>query len=243
MRTVYLLLALPLFAIGAEAQEARGAYFGLSYGNLNYRNVNDVDGYEVYGIGAMSETADHARLLGGYRVHEQFAVEVGWGRAGLVDYDETTVYSAPGERLLYSRNALDVEIETVTVRVVGSIPFRRLSLFGGAGYYDAGLNGSYLNAGAYLYYDSYDYYSYWYDTTPEYREYVNGPDPLRNFPTEFDHVSTNGVTLAGGVQFDFDRGPSLRLEYEYFFTPSDVRLSTVNFGVLYRLGRNRHEGA
>jgi hypothetical protein len=61
-------------------------------------------------------------------------------------------------------------------------------------------------------------------------------------PSEFDHRSLHGVTLAGGVQFDFHRGPSLRFEYEYFFTPSDVRLDTLTFGVLYQLGRNRSGG-
>jgi opacity protein-like surface antigen len=244
MRPAYLLFALPLLAVGAEAQEVRGAYFGLSYGNLHYGNNNVVNGVESSGIGSFSKSEDLGRLLGGFRINEHFGVEAGWGKTSLIDYDRTTVYSAPGAPLEYSRSALDVEIETRTLRAVGNVPFERLNLFGSVGYYNADLEGEYLNAGA-SYYEGGYYYGGWYYyeepyyIEPYYYEWVDGPHSIAQLPSEFDRRSLKGVTLAGGVQFDFRRGPSLRVEYEYYFTPQDVSLHTVSFGALYRLGRNR----
>lgn len=240
MRPAYLLLAVSLFAIGAEAQQVKGAYFGLSYGDLHYGNNNVVGGIEVGGIGSFSASEDLGRLLGGYRINENLAVEAGWGNATLIDYDDTTVFSAPGEEpVQYSRSALNVEIETWTLRAVGSIPFQRLNLFGSVGYYGAELDGEYLNAGASIS-GGYEYWGYYYE--PYYYEYVDGPHSIAQLPSEFDRRSLRGASLAGGLQFDFRRGPGLRLEYEYYFTPSDVSLHTVSFGVLYQLGRDRLGG-
>ena len=252
MRPAYLVLALSLLAIGADAQEPRGPYFGLSYGDLHYGNSNAINGVEGTGIGSFSASEDLGRLLAGYRINENLAFEAGWGDASLIDYDNTTVYSEPGEILEYTRSALNVDIETRTLRAVGSVPFERVNLFGAVGYYNADLEGEYLNAEAWYFqggyfYDYYDFYYYGYDSEPQYYEpyyyeNVDGPHSIAQLPSEFDRRSLKGVTLAGGLQFDFRRGPSLRIEYEYFFTPSDVSLHTASFGVLYQIGRNRTRG-
>ena len=105
--------------------------------------------------------------------------------------------------------SLDAEIRTLSLRAIGIVPFEHLSLYGAAGYYDASVSG---------------YYSY--------------GDSFSSQVFRLDDYNDSGLTVAAGMQFDFDSGLSLRGEVEWFDTASDVTAYAFNFGVVFHLNRN-----
>lgn len=200
MRASYLLFALSMTTFAAQAQDAAGSYVGLSYGNLDYEEYDEEFDEELF-----SETGEQLRLFGGYRFGDHFALEAGWGKT--TGLDDSFSGNLPG--LGDVVESLDAEIETLTIRAVGIIPFDHLSLFGAAGYYDASVSGS---------------YSY--------------SDDFFSEAFTLDHLDDSGLTVAAGMQFDFDSGLSLRGEAEWFDTPSDITAYAINLGVLFYFGQN-----
>ncbi len=114
----------------ANAQSMSGGYVGFALGAMDYEEVDEDLGETLH------DTSTAYRFLGGYRFSDNFAVEGGWARtSGL---EESIVESIPFFGLLTLD--VDAELEVLTVRALGIIPFSKVSLFGGAGYFDAEAN-------------------------------------------------------------------------------------------------------
>jgi OmpA-OmpF porin, OOP family len=121
----------------ANAQGMSGGYVGFALGLMDYEE-DDEDLGET-----LSDTSTAYRVLGGYRFSDNFAVEGGWARTS--ELEESIVEVLP---FLGTFNIdIDAELEVLTVRAIGIIPFSKVSLFGGAGYYDAEANVSVSVAG------------------------------------------------------------------------------------------------
>jgi OOP family OmpA-OmpF porin len=130
MRVFGLLAAASLvFAHTAAAQQASGGYMGFALGVLDYEEDEESLGISI------SDSTSAYRILGGYRFTDNFAVEGGWGATG--DIEETFSEVIPGFGTLTANIKGDYEI--LTVRALGIVPFDKLSLLGGVGYYDADL--------------------------------------------------------------------------------------------------------
>ena len=195
---IFLTLFLSVSSI-VQAQEDKGGFVGLTFGSLSIEAYDESD-FELF-----SETGDQLRLFGGYRVNSNFAFEAGWSDTSGIDDSFGGNLPCCGDVTESAR----VDIETLTLRAVGIIPFDRVSLFGALGYYDASFSGTYS------YMDDFESISF----------------------NVGDFYDDSGATVAAGIQFDFDSGLSLRGEAEYFDTPSDVDAYAINIGVLYYLGR------
>jgi opacity protein-like surface antigen len=115
------------FVEAAAAQDRSGPYMGVSVGSFSYEE--DVD---ELGLG-IDDSTNTYRLIGGYRFSESFALEGGWGRTGDIEESFTEDFPPFGP-LTFDVGA---EFEVLTVRGLGFIPFERVSLLGGIGYYDA----------------------------------------------------------------------------------------------------------
>ena len=111
------------FAQAAAAQERGGAYMGFSVGSFSYSEDEDIldDSASAYGI------------MGGYRFNDNFALEGGWQKTG--DLEETLSEVIPPFGTVTLNLAADFEV--LTVKALGFIPFEKVSLLGGVGYFDA----------------------------------------------------------------------------------------------------------
>lgn len=118
------------FVQAANAQDRSGPYMGVSVGSFSYEE--DVD---ELGLG-IDDSTNTYRLMGGYRFSESFALEGGWGRTG--DIKES--FSEPFPPFGILTFDIGAEFEVLTVRGLGFIPFERVSLLGGIGYYDADID-------------------------------------------------------------------------------------------------------
>jgi opacity protein-like surface antigen len=198
---IFVIFLTPLLSVTSivEAQEGNGGFVGLTYGNLSIEAYDDFD-FELF-----SETGDQLRFFGGYQLNDNFALEAGWSDTSGIDDSFSGTLPCCGD----VTESANVDIETLTLRAVGIIPFDRVSLFGALGYYDASFSGTYS------YMDDFESISF----------------------SVGDFYDDSGATVAAGIQFDFDSGLSLRGEAEYFDTPSDVDAYAINIGVLYFLGR------
>ncbi|HEX6996535.1 MAG TPA: outer membrane beta-barrel protein [Gammaproteobacteria bacterium] len=192
MSRLLLLTGLALLASTSQAQENAGAYFGFSLGSFDYEETEEVTGLVI------SDSTSAYRLFGGYRFSDNFAVEGSWGATG--DIKEGFSGSDPALGTV----TLDIkgDYEVLSVRALGILPFDKVSLFGGVGYYDADLTarGRYEDAFQIV------------------AIKVEGSD--------------DGATVIGGLQFDLDR-LSIRGEYEWFDTDSNVDASDISIGLLF----------
>ena len=118
------------FVQAAAAQDRSGPYMGVSVGSFSYEE--DVDELGL----AIDDSTSTYRLLGGYRFSESFALEGGWGRTG--DIKES--FSEPFPPFGTITFDVAAEFEVLTVRGLGFIPFEKVSLLGGIGYYDADID-------------------------------------------------------------------------------------------------------
>lgn len=119
------------FVQAAGAQERSGAYMGFSIGSFTYEEQDD-----ELGITVVDDSASAYRIMGGYRFNDNFAVEGGWGETG--DLEESFSAFVPGFGNLTLNMKGDYEV--LTVRALGIVPFDKVSLIGGVGYFDAELN-------------------------------------------------------------------------------------------------------
>jgi opacity protein-like surface antigen len=182
-----------------QAQEENGGYIGLTYGNLS------LEAYDEFDFELISESGDQLRLFGGYRFNDNFAFEAGWSDTSGIDDSFSGNLPCCGD----VTESVSVDIETLTLRAVGIIPFDRVSLFGAVGYYDASFSGTYS------YTDDFESISF----------------------SVGDFYDDSGVTVAAGFELNFDSGLGIRGEAEWFDTPSDVDAYAINIGILYYLGR------
>jgi hypothetical protein len=186
MRNLMVVGALWLFAATANAQDYSGPYLGVSVGSFDYTESDEL------GV-LIADSAAAYRLIGGYQVNENLAIEAGIGKTG--DLKESFPFIGGG--------SLDVraDYEFVTVRALGLVPLDSFDFFGGIGYYDATVNVSATATGA--------------GSLGE------------------DEDDDSGATLLGGVQFYLDNF-TIRGEYEWFDTDSDVEAWDISVGVLFR---------
>src|SRR5690606_1687193 len=124
--------AFALASLAAHSQElhSSGPYLGFGLGYLDYEE--NVEGM------SLSDSTTAYRIFGGYRFNENFSLEGGWGATS--DLKETVSFGG-----LPVDITADYEIKTV--RLLGTVPFDSVSLFGGIGYYDADLDVSASIAG------------------------------------------------------------------------------------------------
>lgn len=120
------------FAPLAHAQDEKGIYMGAGLGTFNY----DESGGDL-ALGVSDDTWAY-HLFGGYKFNENFAVELGIGGTGDIEDSFTEVF--PGLGPITLDVAATYSIYTVTA--LGILPFDAFSLFGGAGYYSASLDGT-----------------------------------------------------------------------------------------------------
>ena len=115
------------FVHAAAAQDRAGPYMGFSVGSFSYEEEDEDFGSLI------DDTTSAYRLMGGYRFNDNFALEGGWGKTG--DIEESFSEFVPG----FGNVTFDVgaEFDVLTVRALGFIPFERVSLLGGVGYYDS----------------------------------------------------------------------------------------------------------
>lgn len=165
MRFILAVAMALIFATGVQAQEIRGGYVGASLGSFNFRDDGETVGLRI------SESAASYRVVGGYHFNSNYALEAGWGATG--DLSETfRGFDQQGNPA-----SLEVEgdYEIASVRFMVLAPFAGISMFGGAGYYDATRTMSVRFASA-------------------------GGDML-----DTSEHSDSGVTAVGGVVFELDR--------------------------------------
>ncbi|HEX6995456.1 MAG TPA: outer membrane beta-barrel protein [Gammaproteobacteria bacterium] len=184
-----------LFAFAAHAQEISGPYVGLGAGFFSYEEQDDETGFVV------SDNSGIYRIVGGYQLNSNYAIEVSWGRSGDVEEHLFFPIATPTGFDLVPLT-FGVETEIKTLRVLAFAPFSGLSMFGSLGYYDAEIDRSVL---------------------------IDFPqDPLR----DAFKSSESGVTVAGGIQYDWPR-IALRGEYEWFDT-DDIDTSAINVIAVFR---------
>ncbi len=190
MHKLTAIVASCLLAGTAYAQDdLEGPYFGVALGYFDYQEADDDFGTFI------DDTTTAYRLIGGYQLNENLAIEGGFGRTG--DIKESFQLFPPGS------GSFDVkaEYEIVTVRALGLVPLDQIDLYGGIGYYDATITA---------------------DAT------VTGVGSLGEIEDD-----DSGVTLLGGVHFYLDKF-TIRGEYEWFDTDSNVEAWDINVGILFR---------
>lgn len=128
IRAVSAAAACLVLSAGAHAQEISGFYLGVGAGIFNYQDDED----DNFGI-RISDTAGLYRLIGGYQLNSNYAVEASWGST-----DDITqqIFGRDADGNLASLN-IGVEYELATLRLLAFAPVSGLSMFGGIGYYDA----------------------------------------------------------------------------------------------------------
>jgi hypothetical protein len=117
------------FAQAAAAQDRDGGYMGFSIGSFSYEE-------EDLGVMIVDDSASAYRIVGGYRFSDNFALEGGWGKTGDLETSFTEFIPGFGNLTFDMSGAYEV----LTVRALGIVPFERVSLVGGLGYYDAQLD-------------------------------------------------------------------------------------------------------
>jgi Outer membrane protein beta-barrel domain len=172
-----------------EAQEIRGLYVGVGAGIFNYENENN----------GISDGAGIYRIVGGYQLNSNYAIEAGWVQGEDVKEQFFTV-NPMGEVVPVN---VAVESEIKTLRVLAFAPFSGLGMFGSVGYFDADFTTGFSIV-----------------------------DPLNPRSGVLEQQSDSGVTVAGGIQYEWSR-IALRGEYEWFDT-DDIDATALNLIAVFR---------
>jgi hypothetical protein len=175
----------------AEAQEIRGIYVGLGAGIFNYEQDEDTGP-------RISDGAGIYRIVGGYQLNSNYAIEAGWVRSD--DVKEQFFATNQAGNLITLNLAVESEIKTL--RVLAFAPFSGLGMFGSVGYYDADFTTTFTIV-----------------------------DPLNPQRGSLER-SDSGVTVAGGIQYEWSR-IALRGEYEWFDT-DDLDATAINLIAVFR---------
>jgi hypothetical protein len=113
-------------AQAAVAQERRGGYVGVTLGTFSYEV--EAEALDV----VLDDSTTTFRFIGGYRVSDNLAIEGGWGKTGGLE-ESLTLFPSFGLNV-------GAEYELLTARALGIIPFEKVSLLGGVGFYDANID-------------------------------------------------------------------------------------------------------
>ena len=194
MKKYLICLGLSLALVqAAAAQDRSGAYLGGSVGSFSYEEEDE-------GLGIIDDKAAAYRIMGGYRFNDNFAVEGGWGKTDDLEGGFTETIPPFGT---FTASVVG-EFEILTVRALGFLPFEKVSLLGGVGYFDADIDASVS---------------------------VRGPISLGG-PLDASG-SDDGATVVGGLEFNFER-IDIRGELEWFDVEDGSEAWDVMVGVLFR---------
>ena len=123
MRWLSFLALLSTCAGTASAQETLPAYIGFSFGGIDYEETDAGSGL------VLSDAGSTYRLIGGYRFNKYFAFE---GAAG-----ETSGLKEPFTVPGFEPFTVSSKYDVVTVRALGMLPLKRVSVLGGVGFYNS----------------------------------------------------------------------------------------------------------
>jgi len=191
MKNLALLFLLGIAPV-AHAQSERGMYFGAGLGSFDYDEGSD----------GISDSAYAYHLFGGYKFSDNFAVEVGLGGTG--DLEESFMDTVPGIGPI----TLDVDADAsiYSLSLLGMLPFDRLSLFAGVGYFNAGFEGD-VN--------------------------VVGFGNAGSFDGGHDHGTLANIGIQHDFGLDL-RSFSIRGQYDWYDFPDDIDASGFSLSMLYR---------
>ncbi|HEY7673457.1 MAG TPA: outer membrane beta-barrel protein [Gammaproteobacteria bacterium] len=177
MRKAAILLILGLGAELGYAQDDSYGYLGAHAGSFDYEE----DLSSVAPGQSFSDSTTAVRVYGGYRFGRWFAVE---GSYGVTDtLEESATLPSPFGPIPAT---LGADFDFLTVSALGYIPFNKLSLFGGIGYWDANI-ATEITA-----------------TVPGFGQVSFEEDG-----------SDNGTMYSAGLQWDFD-ALAIRAEFDWF---------------------------
>lgn len=142
MRVVFAILLLLTSLDAASQQRGLGLYAGIGLGQFQFEEDQgplSVDVDDTLTIGLRSARLDDSelawKLFGGWNLTGNLGVEVSYGRAN----ELTSTYMEQVGDVTVSAN-LSTEIDIGSARVMGYLPFRIGSFFGGIGYFSAETN-------------------------------------------------------------------------------------------------------
>ena len=142
MRVVFAILLLLTSLDAASQQRGLGLYAGIGLGQFQFEEDQgplSVDVDDTLTIGLRSARLDDSelawKLFGGWNLTGNLGVEVSYGRAN----ELTSTYMKQVGDVTVSAN-LSTDIDIGSARVMGYLPFRIGSFFGGIGYFSAETN-------------------------------------------------------------------------------------------------------
>jgi opacity protein-like surface antigen len=173
------------------------AYAGLAFSDVELEVRNAIQSFSIRG----SESAP--RFFGGLLVGEHFAVEGSYIDAS--GFDSTFPYAIPGV-ITFNVN-FEADYQIVAARAIGKFYSGQFEIFGGAGAYDADLDG---------------------DAT--YPIFTDGSGSL------VATVSRNesGLTAIAGAAYPLGDAAAMRLDYEWFDMDAGLETYILSFGFTYR---------
>ncbi len=115
-----------IVAGAAQAQSDSGPYIGVGVGVFDYYEYDDQTGLVV------DDSTPVYRLIGGYQLNENLAIEGTLARTG--DIKETFPFGPPVGTV-----TARADYELYSVRALGLVPLRSFDFYGGVGYYKATL--------------------------------------------------------------------------------------------------------
>jgi len=188
------------------AQDRAGGYIGGELGQFDYSE--DLSAIAP-GID-FDESSTSLKLLGGYRFNDYLGVEADW--RSVDDLETTQSFFIPDIGTLTT--TLGAEIDAITIRVLGYVPFPWGSLIYGGGYFD-------------------------YDADVYVRARLQGggplpgPGPGPNPGLELrDSASDSGGTAILGLQWELN-SINIRVNYEWF-NIEDADVQQIGAGIAYR---------
>jgi len=204
MRNFAVLCLISLCAT-ATAQDRVGGYIGGELGRLSYEeDLSDIAPGTDF-----DESGNSLKLFGGYRFGDYLGVEADWRTIDDLEMSQSVFVPDIGT----ITTTVGAQIDALTIRVLGFVPFHWGSLVYGGGYLD-------------------------YDADVHIRASVQGgplpgPGPAPGPDLEIrDSASDSGSTAILGLQWELD-SLDIRVNYEWFnFEDADVH--QIGIGVAYR---------
>jgi hypothetical protein len=129
MKHVFVVMIALAVAPFASAQPLSGGFVGFGVGSYSYRE-------RAGDLTIIDETSSSWHALGGYEFNDHFAFEGTWGRSGTLKGRVDNFDAGFGPTTL---NVIE-KYDTYSLRAVGMLPFKKLKLLGGLGYYSSRLD-------------------------------------------------------------------------------------------------------
>jgi Outer membrane protein beta-barrel domain len=190
MKNIALLLLLGIAPL-AHAQSEKGMYFGAGLGSFDYDEGSE----------GISDSTYAYHLFGGYKFSDNFALELALGGSG--DLEETFTDTVPGIGMVTLE--VDADATLYSLSLLGMLPFDRMSLFAGVGYFNAGFEGD-----------------------------VNVPGfGGGSYDGGHDHGALVNVGIQHDFGLDL-KSFSIRAQYDWYDFPDEIDASGFTLSMLYR---------